>query len=115
MCAAERAAASDALGSGSHGQMEDAASPFWDGFGESQIVRDGSEKMQLLRQIQPELHDEARGKPSRDTDDDEWERLLQSEWVIEVKGQKVTNAVNRLSTVRRPGDFRVASIVVSET
>lgn len=72
------------------------------------MLQEEGEKAAILDLLQTKIG-------SLDESSDEWNSKLQTDWVIEVEGPKRTGAKNRLAAIRRPGDFRMASIIVSES
>ena len=57
---------------------------------------------------------QASSRGSRDETEDEWNLLMQTDWLVEVEGLQ-NRAGNRLAVIRRPGDLRIASIITSES
>lgn len=105
-----------AIEAGNAGSSTEAASststPFWDGYGEGQVIEEGSELEQLRQQLAKGGRASPRG--SKDETEDEWDLLMQIDWLVEVEGL-MSCPGNRVVVIRRPGDMRIASAISSES
>lgn len=88
-------------------------SPFWDGFGSGQDLREGSELMQLGQQLQrAQEADDSQGMPSGS--EEEWGLRMQSDWLIEVESPEYGSPINQMAVMRRPGEMRIATVIAVE-